>query len=57
MGGKTARQFVQWTAEGGVATLVVDRPPLNALSYQAKEEIAGCLEEVAADSAVRCLIV
>lgn len=57
MSGKTARQFVQWTAEGGVATLVVDRPPLNALSYQAKEEIAGCLEEVAADSAVRCLIV
>ncbi|MBI3122443.1 MAG: enoyl-CoA hydratase/isomerase family protein [candidate division NC10 bacterium] len=57
MGGKTARQFVQWTAEGGVATLVVDRPPLNALSYQAKEEIAACLEEVAADSAVRCLIV
>ncbi|OGC00274.1 MAG: enoyl-CoA hydratase [candidate division NC10 bacterium RIFCSPLOWO2_12_FULL_66_18] len=57
MSGKTARQFVQWSAEGGVATLVVDRPPLNALSYQAKEEIAACLEEVAADSAVRCLIV
>ncbi|OGB91133.1 MAG: enoyl-CoA hydratase [candidate division NC10 bacterium RIFCSPLOWO2_02_FULL_66_22] len=57
MSGKTARQFVQWSAEGGVATLVVDRPPLNALSYQAKEEIAACLEEVAADSAVRCLVV
>lgn len=57
MSGKTARQFVQWSAEGGMATLVVDRPPLNALSYQAKEEIAACLEEVAADSAVRCLIV
>ncbi|MBI4736402.1 MAG: enoyl-CoA hydratase/isomerase family protein [candidate division NC10 bacterium] len=57
MSGKAARQFVQWTAEGGVATLVVDRPPLNALSYQTKEEIAACLEEVAADSAVRCLIV
>ena len=57
MSGKTARQFVQWSAEGGMATLVVDRPPLNALSYQAKEEIAACLEEVAADSGVRCLIV
>ena len=57
MSGKTARQFVQWSAEGGMATLVVDRPPLNALSYQAKEEIAACLEEVAADSAVRCLVV
>ncbi len=57
MSSQSTRQFVQWTMEGGVATLVVDRPPLNALSYQAKEEIAACLEEVAADSAVRCLIV
>lgn len=52
-----ARQFVHWSAERGLATLVVDRPPLNALSYQAKEEIAACLEEIAADATVRCLIV
>ena len=50
------RQFVRWSREDGVATLVVDRPPLNALSYQAKEEIAACLEEVAADPDVRCLV-
>jgi enoyl-CoA hydratase/carnithine racemase len=56
MNSQPTRQFVQWSAEGGVATLVVDRPPLNALSYQAKEEIAACLEEVAADSGVRCLV-
>jgi enoyl-CoA hydratase/carnithine racemase len=53
----STRQFVRWVAEEGVATLVVDRPPVNALSYQAKEEIAACLEEVAADPAVRCLII
>jgi len=53
----SSRQFVRWSAEDGVATIVVDRPPLNALSYQAKEEIAACLEEIAADPAVRCLIV
>jgi len=57
MSSQSTRQFVQWSAEGGVATLIVDRPPLNALSYQAKEEIAACLEEVAADFAVRCLVV
>ena len=54
---QSGRQFVRWTAENGVATLVVDRPPLNALSYQAKEEIAACLEEIAADPAVRCLVI
>jgi len=57
MSHQASRQFVQWSAENGVATLTVDRPPLNALSYQAKEEIAACLEEIAADPAVRCLIV
>jgi enoyl-CoA hydratase/carnithine racemase len=54
---ESSRQFVRWTAEGGVATLVVDRPPLNALSYQAKEEIGACLEEIAADPSVRCVVV
>jgi enoyl-CoA hydratase/carnithine racemase len=57
MDSQPARQFVHWSAEGGVATLTVDRPPVNALSYRTKEEIAGCLEEVAADPAVRCLII
>jgi enoyl-CoA hydratase/carnithine racemase len=57
MSNQPARQFVRWSAEGGVATLTVDRPPLNALSYHAKEEIAACLEEIGAEPAVRCLIV
>ncbi|HEX9899962.1 MAG TPA: enoyl-CoA hydratase [Candidatus Methylomirabilis sp.] len=57
MNKESSRQFVRWTAEGGVATLVVDRPPLNALSYLAKEEIGACLEEIAADPSVRCVVV
>ena len=57
MSSQSAREFVHWRAEGGVATLIVDRPPLNALSYHAKEEIAACLEEIASDPSVRCLIV
>jgi enoyl-CoA hydratase/carnithine racemase len=57
MNRESSRQFVRWSAAEGVATLVVDRPPLNALSYQAKEEIGACLEEIAADPAVRCVVV
>lgn len=57
MTNQSARQFVRWTTVDGLATLIVDRPPLNALSYQVKEEIAACLEKIAADPAVRCLII
>jgi len=57
MNKESSRQFVRWTKEGGVATLVVDRPPLNALSYQAKEEIGACLEEIAADPSMRCVVI
>jgi len=49
------RQFVRWSAETGLATLVIDRPPLNPLSHQTKAELLACLEEIA-DSSVRCLI-
>ncbi len=52
----SSRLFVGWSKGDGVATLILDRPPLNALSFQAKEEIAACLEEVAADPDVRCLV-
>ena len=54
---QSTRRFVRWSQEACVATLIVERPPLNALSYQTKEEIGACLEEIAADPAVRCLIV
>jgi enoyl-CoA hydratase/carnithine racemase len=57
MSSQSAREFVRWSTEEGVATLTIDRPPLNALSYQAKEEIALCLEEIAADATIRCLII
>jgi enoyl-CoA hydratase/carnithine racemase len=50
------RQFVRWSAEQGLGTLVIDRPPLNPLSHQTKAELLACLEEIAADQGVRCLI-
>ncbi len=56
MTAESPRRFVRWSQADGVATLTLDRPPLNALSYEAKEEIAACLEEIAAERDVRCLI-
>jgi len=50
------REFVRWNVESGLATLIFDRPPVNALSYQAREEIAASLEEIASSASVRCLV-
>jgi enoyl-CoA hydratase/carnithine racemase len=50
------REFVRWSAADGVATVIIDRPPLNPLSHGTKAELLACLEEIAADHGVRCLI-
>ncbi len=50
------RPFVRWSAEQGLATVTVDRPPLNPLSHQVKTELLECLEAVAADPEIRCVI-
>jgi enoyl-CoA hydratase len=50
------RQFVRWTAERGLATLTIERPPLNPLSHQVKTELHECIEEIAADQGIRCVI-
>jgi len=56
MANDSSRLFVRWIAENGLATLTVDRPPLNPLSHQVKAELQDCLEELAADPGIRCLI-
>lgn len=56
MGNEPTRQFVRWSAEGGLAILTVDRPPLNPLSRRTKEELLISLEEIAAIPDVRCVI-
>jgi enoyl-CoA hydratase len=52
----SAPRCVRWSGENGLATLVIDRPPLNPLSHHAKSELLGCLEEIAADRTIRCLV-
>lgn len=56
MADNISRQFVRWHAENGLATVTVDRPPLNPLSHQVKAELLECLEELAADAGIRCVI-
>ncbi len=51
-----SRAFVRWSHAGGVATLILERPPVNALSHAVKEELAAALEEIAAVPDVRCLV-
>lgn len=51
-----SHEFVRYRSEDGLVTLTVDRPPLNPLSHQVKTELAACLEAIAADATVRCLI-
>ena len=47
---KTAR-------DGGVATLTLDRPPLNVLTQAMAREIRGALADLAADPTLRALVV
>ena len=49
-------QFVRWTEEDGLATLIIDRPPLNPLSHQVKNELMQCIDEIAADQGIRCVV-
>jgi enoyl-CoA hydratase/carnithine racemase len=37
----TQSEFVRVQTEGGVATIRLDRPPMNALNSQAARELAG----------------
>lgn len=50
------RTLANWTQEGGVATLLLDNPPVNAVSLQMTQELGECLAEMAADPAVRVVV-
>jgi enoyl-CoA hydratase len=51
------RELIDCALESGVATLTLDNPPVNAVSLQLTRELDSCLGELAADPAVRVLIV
>src|SRR5260370_92898 len=49
-------EFVHVEAEGGVATIRLDRPPMNALNSQMSGEIADAAAQVSADSDVAAVV-
>ncbi|TAK37184.1 MAG: enoyl-CoA hydratase [Chloroflexota bacterium] len=53
----TEKPTVTWSAADGVATITLDNPPLNTFGKEAMYELRTCLEEVAADEAVRAVII
>jgi enoyl-CoA hydratase len=48
--------FVQVQTDQAVATIRLDRPPMNALNAQVQDELAAAAAQVTADSAVRAVI-
>lgn len=50
-------EFVRLDADGGVGTIRIDRPPVNALSGQVADEIADAARSAAARDDIRAVVV
>jgi enoyl-CoA hydratase len=50
-------EFVRVETDGAIATIRLDRPPMNALNAQVQAEIAAAATEVSADDRVRAVII
>ena len=53
----TVGEFVRWETSGGIGTIRLDRPPMNALNVQVQEELRAAAGAATADEAVRAVIV
>jgi enoyl-CoA hydratase/carnithine racemase len=49
--------FVRLEKAGGIGTIRLDRPPMNALNVQVQDELADAARELTADDEVRAVIV
>jgi enoyl-CoA hydratase/carnithine racemase len=49
-------EFVRVESAGGIATIRLDRPKMNALNAQVQDEIAAAAAQVSADDAVRAVV-
>ena len=50
-------EFVRVERDGAIATIRLDRPPMNALSTQVQDELAAAAGEAGADPAIRAVVV
>ncbi|MFS8477387.1 MAG: enoyl-CoA hydratase-related protein [Micromonosporaceae bacterium] len=53
----TVGEFVRWETSGGIGTIRLDRPPMNALNTQVQEELRAAAAAATADDQVRAVIV
>ena len=49
-------EFVRVEIDQAIATIRLDRPPMNALNAQVQDEIAAAAAQVDADPAVRAVV-
>lgn len=49
--------YVRWEISGGIGTIRLDRPPMNALNVQVQEELRAAAGAATADAGVRAVIV
>jgi enoyl-CoA hydratase/carnithine racemase len=49
--------FVRLESEGGIGTIRLDRPPMNALNTQIQEELRAVAHAAAADADIRAVVV
>ncbi len=49
--------FVEVTVDGGIGTIRLDRPPMNALNVQIQEELRAAAGTVAADDQIAAVVV
>jgi len=50
-------EFVSVQVDQAIATIRLDRPPMNALNAQVQEEIVAAAAEVSGDSAIRAVVI
>jgi len=53
----TERQYVRYSVEERVATLVIDHPPVNAFNMQTMTELGETIDELLANADVKIIIV
>jgi len=49
--------FIRYTIEDRVATLVIDHPPVNALNHQALTELSTAIDELLANADVKVIVI
>ncbi len=53
----TKKIKVNWELEGNVAIIIIDNPPVNAMSTEVAEQLYSCLQEIERFEEIRCVVI